>query len=66
VFTVVVAGGPRLADLWHGSAAAAIGPGAAASIGGFATIVVGIGVVVAFPAFWRYRAPTAAAKTDPV
>ena len=39
VFIVVVAGGPRLADLWHGSAAAGVGPGAAATVGGFAVIV---------------------------
>ena len=36
VFIVVVAGGPRLADLWHGSAAAVIGPGPAATAGGVA------------------------------
>jgi hypothetical protein len=53
----VVAGGPRLADLWHGPAADWIGPGAAASIGGFAVIVVALVVVLVFPVFWRYRAP---------
>jgi MFS family permease len=57
VFIVVVAGGPRLADLWHGPAAEWIGPGAASSIGGFAVIVGAIAVVLAFPVFWRYRAP---------
>ena len=56
VFMVVVAGGPRLADLWHGSAAAAIGPGPAAAVGGAAVVVGMAAVVVAFPAFWRYRA----------
>jgi MFS family permease len=59
VFLVVVAGGPRVADLWHGTAAAGIGPGAASSVGGFAVIVFAIAVVVAFPAFWRYKAPVA-------
>lgn len=58
VFIVVVAGGPRLADLWHGPAAAGIGPGAAATVGGIAVIVLAIAVVVVFPAFWRYRGPT--------
>jgi MFS family permease len=57
VFIVVVAGGPRLADLWHGPAAAGLGPGTASSVGGFAVIVFAIAVVVAFPVFWRYRAP---------
>jgi uncharacterized membrane protein YqiK len=55
VFLVVVAGGPRLADLWHGPAAEWWGPGPAAAVGGVA-VVVGVVVVVAlFPAFWRYR-----------
>jgi MFS family permease len=58
VFLVVVAGGPRLADLWHGPAAAAFGPGAAATAGGIAVVVLAIAVVVAFPAFWRFRATT--------
>ncbi|MFC4950390.1 MFS transporter [Pseudonocardia sp. GCM10023141] len=58
VFLVVVAGGPRLADLWHGPAAAGWGPGPAATVGGFIVIVLAAVVVVAFPAFWRYRAPT--------
>lgn len=57
VFLVVVAGGPRLADLWHGPAAAAFGPGAAATAGGVAVVVLAIAVVVAFPAFWHFRVP---------
>ncbi len=57
-FTVVVAGGPRLADLTHGWAAAAAGTTVATS-GGGALVVVGVVVAVALlPAFWRYRAPT--------
>lgn len=58
VFIVVVAGGPRLADLWHGPAAAWVGPGTAATVGGIAVVVGAIAVVAAFPAFWRYRGPT--------
>ena len=57
VFIVVVAGGPRIADIWHGPAADLIGPGAAASVGGFLVIAGAIAVVARFPAFWRYRAP---------
>jgi MFS family permease len=60
VFIVVVAGGPRLADLWHGPAAAAFGPGLAATAGGVAVVVVGLAVVARYPAFWRYRAPVGA------
>jgi MFS family permease len=55
VFTVVVAGGPRLADALHGAAAAAVGTAVAATGGG---VLVVIGVVVAalvVPAFVRYR-----------
>ena len=60
VFLVVVAGGPRLADLWHGPAAESWGPGAAASAGGFAVIIGAVVVVAVFPVFWRYRPDRAA------
>jgi MFS family permease len=60
VFIVVVAGGPRLADLWHGPAAAAWGPGPAATVGGVAVVVVTLVVVARFSEFWRYRGPVAA------
>jgi MFS family permease len=59
LFIVVVAGGPRLADLWHGPAADWAGAGPAAAVGGFAVIVVAVAVVLVFPVFWRYRAPVA-------
>ncbi|MGX1809822.1 MFS transporter [Nocardia sp. NPDC055321] len=55
VFIVVVAGGPRIGDVAHGFAAAAVGTAAAAAGGG---VLVVIGMVVAalvFPAFIRYR-----------
>ena len=58
VFVVVVAGGPRLADLWHGWASDALGTGFATTIGGVAVVVGMVVVVLVFPAFWRYRAPT--------
>jgi hypothetical protein len=57
VFTVVVAGGPRVADLWHGSAAALVGPGPAATAGGVAVIVGVVALAVRFREFWLYRAP---------
>lgn len=59
VFIVVVAGGPRLADMWHGAAATAIGPGLSAILGGLAVVVGTLVVVARFPEFWRYRAPVA-------
>ena len=55
VFIVVVAGGPRIADVAHGASAAAVGTAAAAAGGG---VLVVIGTVVAAllaPAFVRYR-----------
>ena len=55
VFIVVVAGGPRLADMWHGAAADWIGPGVAATVGGIAVVVGAAAVLAAFPAFWRFR-----------
>ncbi|WP_199431315.1 MFS transporter [Qaidamihabitans albus] len=58
-FTVVVAGGPRLADLTHGWAAAGVGTTAAATGGGVLVIVLVLLAVALLPAFWRYRAPVA-------
>ncbi|MBB5956495.1 MFS family permease [Saccharothrix tamanrassetensis] len=55
VFIVVVAGGPRLADLLHGTTGAAIGPGAATAWGGVAVVVATALAAVAIPAVWRYR-----------
>ncbi|MFC4461470.1 MFS transporter [Pseudonocardia nematodicida] len=57
VFIVVVAGGPRLADMWHGASGSVIGPGLSATLGGLAVIVGTLLVVARFPEFWRYRAP---------
>jgi hypothetical protein len=55
VFTVVVAGGPRLADAVHGAAAAVVGTTVAAA-GGGALVVVGVVIAAAVvPAFVRYR-----------
>jgi MFS family permease len=57
VFTVVVAGGPRVADIWHGGLGALIGPGPAAAAGGFAVVVALLLAVARFREFWRYRGP---------
>ncbi len=56
VFIVVVAGGPRIADLVHGWAAAEVGTTAAAAGGGVLVIILTIVAVACLPAFWRYHA----------
>jgi hypothetical protein len=53
---VVVAGGPRLADLVHGIAGAALGTRTAVAAGGLA-VVAGVVILATFsPSYWRYRA----------
>jgi MFS family permease len=59
VFIVVVAGGPRLADLLHGTVGAGIGAGAAVSGGGLTVVLLMIAATAAFPVFWRYRSAAA-------
>lgn len=55
IFIVVVAGGPRVADVAHGVAAAAVGT-AAASAGGGVLVVVGVvAATLLVPSFVRYR-----------
>ena len=55
VFTVVVAGGPRLADTVHGASAAVVGTTVAAA-GGGALVVFGVVIAALLvPAFVRYR-----------
>ena len=54
VFLIVVAGGPRLADMLHGWIGSWIGAGPATAIGGV-LVIVGVLIAVAFvPAFLRY------------
>ena len=55
VFTVVVAGGPRLADAVHGASAAAIGTTVTAAGGGVLVVVGVVIAALAVPAFVRYR-----------
>ncbi|MER5392852.1 MFS transporter [Saccharopolyspora sp. NPDC002686] len=57
VFTVVVAGGPRLADTVHGLSGAALGTSTAIAVGGVLVIVGAVISAALLPAFWRYRAP---------
>ena len=55
VFIVVVAGGPRIADVVHGVSAAAVGTAAAAAGGGVLVVVGTVIAAVLAPAFVRYR-----------
>ena len=55
VYFIVVAGGPRLADLLHGTAGDLVGARTAVAVGG-ALVVVGIAAVaLRFRGFWRYH-----------
>ncbi|MFF7656068.1 MFS transporter [Streptomyces sp. NPDC007983] len=56
VFTVVVAGGPRIADLLHGTAGSLLGPRTAVAAGGLLVAVLMLGLAVAVPDFRRYTA----------
>ncbi|MGW3358963.1 MFS transporter [Streptomyces bungoensis] len=55
VFTVVVVGGPRLADVLHGTAGSAFGPRVAVAAGGALVVVVMLALAAAVPALRRYR-----------
>ena len=55
VFIVVVAGGPRIADVLHGASAAAVGTAAAAAGGGVLVVVGTVVAALLAPAFVRYR-----------
>ena len=59
VFIVVVAGGPRVADVVHGAAAAVVGTTVAAAGGGVLVVIGVLIAALAVPVFMRYR-PTAA------
>ncbi len=62
VFIVVVAGGPRLADVLHGWAGDVVGPGLATGLGGLLVVVGVAAIAVLFPAFRRYAIATAASR----
>jgi MFS family permease len=55
VFTVVVAGGPRLADVLHGTAGSAFGPRTAVAGGGILVVVIMLTLAFTVPALRRYR-----------
>ncbi|MEU8967664.1 MFS transporter [Streptomyces monashensis] len=55
VFTVVVAGGPRLADVLHGTAGSVLGPRVAVAGGGALVVVLMLILAAAVPALRRYR-----------
>ncbi|MEU0215507.1 MFS transporter, partial [Streptomyces sp. NPDC006265] len=55
VFTVVVAGGPRLADVLHGTAGSAFGPRTAVAGGGLLVVAVMLVLATAVPALRRVR-----------
>ncbi len=55
IFIVVVAGGPRVADVAHGAAAAMVGTAAAAAGGGVLVVVLVVVAALAVPVFVRYR-----------
>jgi MFS family permease len=56
VFTVVVAGGPRLGDVEAGVVAAAFGEAFSVVSGGIACVVLASALATRFPAFMRYDA----------
>ncbi|WP_408646319.1 MFS transporter [Streptomyces jeddahensis] len=55
VFTVVVAGGPRLADVLHGTAASALGVRTAVVGGGLLVIATMLALAATMPALRRHR-----------
>ncbi|MFI5494416.1 MFS transporter [Actinoplanes sp. NPDC051859] len=57
VFTVVVAGGPRLGDLRAGATAEVTGPTLSWVGGGFAAAGLAVALGLAFPALLKYRPP---------
>ncbi|GAA5155724.1 MFS transporter [Nocardioides marinquilinus] len=68
IFIVVVAGGPRVADVAHGAAAATVGTAVAAGGGGVLVVVLTVAAAVLVPSFVRYRVslPTATVvEADP-
>jgi MFS family permease len=64
VYTVVVVGGPRIADVAHGAVAVSIGAAATAAGGGVLVVGATVLAAVAFPAFVRYRVVAATGRPD--
>lgn len=57
VYVVVVAGGPRIADVAHGLVASSVGPTATAVGGGILVIALVLIATALAPSFIRYRTP---------
>ena len=57
-YFVIVAGGPRIADVLHGWAAGWWGAGLTTAVGGVLAVVSTVVCVALVPKFWRYRRPT--------
>lgn len=55
VFIVVVAGGPRVADVLHGGASELVGPAVATGGGGILVLVGIVVVALVYPRFHRFR-----------
>jgi MFS family permease len=64
VFIVVVAGGPRIADVVHGAVAEPLGTAATAGWGGVLVIVLTLAAAAAFPVFYRFRLSDAVQAHD--
>jgi MFS family permease len=62
IFIVVVAGGPRIADVTHGAAAAVVGTTVAAAGGGVLVVIGTVVAALAVPAFVRYRLSASVAR----
>jgi MFS family permease len=56
VFTVVVAGGPRLGDVEAGTVAVMFGETVSVISGGVACVLLAVGLARAVPSFWQYDA----------
>ncbi len=64
IFIVVVAGGPRVADVAHGASAAAVGTAVAATGGGVLVVVLTVVAALAVPSFVRYRVTLGAPRSE--
>lgn len=62
IFIVVVAGGPRIADVVHGASAAVVGTAAAAAGGGVLVVIGTVVAAILVPSFVRYRITRPAAE----
>ena len=64
VFIVIVAGGPRVADVVHGAAGAMLGTAIAAAGGGLLVVLLTVAVSLAVPVFIRFRLSSVTVRPD--